>query len=259
MIAMSEKRLFRQAALDRLASPDQLDRLLTVADRRGWLVLVLLAVLGAGLLGWSITGAIPVTQRAAGILTAPGAHFLTIAASDGGTLATLDAAPGVAVRAGQTVATVVTAGGATLVQPAPASGHILEWKQAPGARVPRGAPLLTLEAGTGAGSEALVFVPASAGKTVTPGMPALLTAAGATGKRDGVLRGTVSSVSPYPLSTEAIGALLANPALAAAVAGGAPAYAVRVALVAPAPTGVLVRADITLRTRRPIALLLSSE
>jgi len=37
---MSGRSLFRQAALERTSSPEQLDRLLTITDTRGWLALL---------------------------------------------------------------------------------------------------------------------------------------------------------------------------------------------------------------------------
>jgi hypothetical protein len=67
---MAEKRLFRQAALDRLASPEQLDRLVTVADGGGWLALALFATLAACVLAWSLTGSLSRTMRTHGILVA---------------------------------------------------------------------------------------------------------------------------------------------------------------------------------------------
>jgi HlyD family secretion protein len=65
---MSDKRLFRQAAIDRLASPDQLDRLVTVSDRRGWLALGAFTLLSVTLLLWSVVGSLPLLQRGPGIL-----------------------------------------------------------------------------------------------------------------------------------------------------------------------------------------------
>lgn len=75
--------IFRQAALDRLASPEQLDELMQVATpRSGWALgaccaLVLVAVL------WSIWGLIPSKVSGPGILIRQGGVFVTTARSDG--------------------------------------------------------------------------------------------------------------------------------------------------------------------------------
>lgn len=254
---MAEKRFFRQAALDRLASPDQLDRLLPVAERRGWLALALLGVLGATLIAWGLGASVPVTLSGPGILTAGASRIVTLPASGNGRLHGFSVAPGDGVRRGQPVAEITLATGEHAAQAAPADGRVLELKRAAGVPVRAGEALLSIEAGDAQRVEGLLFLPADQGKQVKPGMPALLTPAGARG----AVRGTVSAVSPYPLSSEAIGAMLANQSLAAAFGAPVPRYAVRIALVpgpaaAPLTSGTLIDAEVTLRQRHPIELVL---
>lgn len=254
---MAEKRFFRQAALDRLASPDQLDRLLPVAERRGWFALALLGALGAALAVWSLGAAIPVTVAGAGVLTAGAGQIVTLPATDDGRLNGFSVAPGDAVRRGQPLADLTLETGAHAAQVAPAAGRVLELKRASGAHVRAGEALLSIESGDQQHLEGLLFLPADQGKQVTPGMPALLTPAGTRA----ALRGTVSAVSPYPLSAEAIGAMLANQALAASFGPPSPRYAVRISLApgaaaAPLGSGTLIDAEVTLRQRRPIELVL---
>lgn len=253
---MAEKRFFRQAALDRLASPDQLDRLLPVAERRGWFALALLGVLGAALAAWGLGAAVPVTLAGPGILTAGAGRIVTLPATGNGRLRGFSVAPGEQVRRGQPLADITLATGAHAAQAAPADGRVLELKRATGADVRAGEALLSIESGDHQRLEGLLFLPAGQGKQVRPGMPALLTPAGARG----AVRGTVSAVSPYPLSAEALGAMLANQALAASFGAPAPRYAVRIALdpgAAPQlSSGTLVDAEVTLRQRHPIELVL---
>ncbi|WP_310572122.1 NHLP bacteriocin system secretion protein [Gemmatimonas sp.] len=59
---------FRQSALDRLASPEQLDRMLVVTSPRLWAALVGLLLLVSALLTWSVFGRIPITVDGTGIL-----------------------------------------------------------------------------------------------------------------------------------------------------------------------------------------------
>lgn len=63
-----KSQLFRQAALDRLASPDQLDRMVVVTDARGWLTLATLLVLVVAGLLWSLFGKVPYNVTGHGIL-----------------------------------------------------------------------------------------------------------------------------------------------------------------------------------------------
>jgi HlyD family secretion protein len=59
---------YRQAALDRLASPERLDRLLTITSPRLWAALLGLCLLILTLLGWATFGRIAVTVDGTGIL-----------------------------------------------------------------------------------------------------------------------------------------------------------------------------------------------
>jgi hypothetical protein len=64
------QRLFRPAALERLASPEQLDRLVTVADSQAWIMLATVGALLAIALAWSFAARIPSQITAPGVLAA---------------------------------------------------------------------------------------------------------------------------------------------------------------------------------------------
>ena len=65
---MADRSIFRKAALDRLSSPEQLDRLMQVTEPRGWLALGgLCAIILFGAV-WSVVGTIPTTITGQGIL-----------------------------------------------------------------------------------------------------------------------------------------------------------------------------------------------
>ncbi len=75
---MSEKqkpdkksRIFRQQALDRLSSPEGLDRLIQVVSPKDWLPLGGLLVFGVLALFWSVFGKIPITVTGKGVLINP--------------------------------------------------------------------------------------------------------------------------------------------------------------------------------------------
>ncbi|MDJ0572377.1 MAG: biotin/lipoyl-binding protein [Pleurocapsa sp. MO_192.B19] len=70
---MSEKKnsIFRQQALDRLSSPERLDKLMQVVSPKDWLPLGGLAVLGILGVFWSVFGSIPVTVTGKGVLINP--------------------------------------------------------------------------------------------------------------------------------------------------------------------------------------------
>jgi HlyD family secretion protein len=65
---MSDKPLFRQAAIDRIASPERLDELMRLTAPRHWIALLVMAGLLAGVAAWSVFGSIPTRVTGQGIL-----------------------------------------------------------------------------------------------------------------------------------------------------------------------------------------------
>jgi HlyD family secretion protein len=63
--------IFRKAALDRVASPEQLDWLVQVASPRRWLSLAALGLLVASGAAWSVVAKVPTTVTGKGILVYP--------------------------------------------------------------------------------------------------------------------------------------------------------------------------------------------
>ena len=70
-----QEAIFRKVALDRLASPEQLDQLMPVTDARGWIALGSAAVVLLAVALWSITGSLPQNVRGTGILVTSGGVY----------------------------------------------------------------------------------------------------------------------------------------------------------------------------------------
>jgi HlyD family secretion protein len=99
------KKLFRQAALDRLASPERLDELMRVTSPVGWIAL---AAIGVGILVatiWGFVGRITTKVDGQGILLR-GDAVLDVTSSSEGRLLSIDVGVGDIVKAGQQVASV---------------------------------------------------------------------------------------------------------------------------------------------------------
>lgn len=80
---MSSK-LYRKAALDRMSSPEQIDRLINVTSAKAWLVLVTLCVFLAAAIAWGFLGELPTRVQGNGILLTEGGRvFEAVAPSDG--------------------------------------------------------------------------------------------------------------------------------------------------------------------------------
>lgn len=102
---MTERSIFRQKALDRLASPEQLDQLMRISSPRGWMAVFCLGgfvVLG---LGWSILGRLPIAVSGQGVMIRPG-RVVDLQATVPGQLMTLNIKSGDEIRKGQVLATL---------------------------------------------------------------------------------------------------------------------------------------------------------
>lgn len=71
MTEQGGRELFRKKSLERLSSPERLDQLLEVVDRKTWLPLATLGVLVLGLVLWAVFAKIPVNVEGKGILIRP--------------------------------------------------------------------------------------------------------------------------------------------------------------------------------------------
>ena len=86
--------IFRKAALKRLSSPDQLDRLVTVAGSQAWLAAATLGLMLTAVVVWSVVGSIPTRVKGDGILIGRGGRVFEAIAPSSGYLAQIDAAVG---------------------------------------------------------------------------------------------------------------------------------------------------------------------
>ena len=89
MATPPDRRIFRQAALDRLSSPEQLDQLVVVADPVGWLAAGTVTALLAAILVWGIWGKIPDQVNGKGILVSSEGRVLDAMSPAAGTIAGL--------------------------------------------------------------------------------------------------------------------------------------------------------------------------
>lgn len=85
------KKLFRESALERLSSPEQLDRLIQVTNPRGWIALLAIWALLVMIIIWSVYGEITTKEHGQGIIVA-GGGLKIVGASGTGRLLTIEVA-----------------------------------------------------------------------------------------------------------------------------------------------------------------------
>ena len=95
--------LFRQAALDKLSSPEQLDLLLEVVSPKGWLALLGLGALVVCAIVWSVAGTLPTRVEGTGILLKKGG-LTSVNALASGQLTEITVVASAQVQKGQVLA-----------------------------------------------------------------------------------------------------------------------------------------------------------
>lgn len=95
--------IFRQESLQRLQSPEELDQLLVVVNRKTWLVTLTLAAICVAAVLWSIIGRIPVRVDGMGVLVNPGS-VKSIQSPASGQLIAVDVRVGQDVSDGKVIA-----------------------------------------------------------------------------------------------------------------------------------------------------------
>ena len=214
---------FRVKALARMRAPDEIDTPTTLASPRGWIAVLVVAIIIAGGAVWAFAGSLPITASASGLLSHPqGISMLQSPVS--GLVSDLSVAPGTKISAGQTVAEI-RAGQQEQPVVSPFGGVVVNVAAATGQVVGAGSTVLTVERTDGPDTHmvALLFVPASTAAEIIPGTNADIAVSSAPSAAFGLLLGKVASVSQYPLDPASLSNLLGgDSSLSGYTASGAP-------------------------------------
>jgi len=156
---------------------------------------------------------------------------------------------------------------------APAAGRIIEIAMQPGTVIATAQSIMSLET-SGDGLQALVYIATEDGKRVHPGMTARIEPATVRKEEYGMLLARVIEVSEFPVTSEAMNAVLRNDQLNAAFLGRGAPYAARLELERADGTvsgyrwtsregppqelssGTILSAKLTVREQRPISLII---
>lgn len=99
-----QQRVFRAVALERAASPEQLDHLVAITRPFDWIVAFVIFLALATVLTWGVLGGIPTRTAGEGILISSGGRVVEAVSAVPGRLASIDVAVGDHVTQGQAIA-----------------------------------------------------------------------------------------------------------------------------------------------------------
>ena len=269
-----KERLFRKEALGRLSSPERLDQLMQVVGPRDWLSLLALTLLVAAGLTWAVWGRLSTSITGRGVLIrTSGITELHSPAS--GRLIAINVRTGDSVRKGDVLGMVALSERNDPVI-CEHTGRVIEVTSRVGQMIDRGDRLGALEIESQPiRLVGLVYFPLGDGSKIKPQMQILLTPDDVSQKQYGGIRGTVSSVSAFPVTKERVTALTGNAgeALERLLADGAQIEVIADLEPDPStfsgyqwssptgpqlkfPPGTLITASVTVEERAPITYIL---
>ncbi|MFB6847453.1 HlyD family efflux transporter periplasmic adaptor subunit [Streptomyces sp. NPDC056373] len=201
---------FRQQALAKLQSPEELDLPVRFARPQGWLVLSVTVVAMAAASVWAVTGSVTSTVSAPAIITHGQGSYLLQSPVAGQVTAVL-AEQGQQLPADSPVLKVRTAKGEAVVRTL-AAGRVSALAATVGQIIQTGANVAAVEkvAHTGDPLYATVYVPAENAASVPDDAAVDLTVQSVPTQEYGVLRGHVKSVDRSAQSPQTIAAFLGD-------------------------------------------------
>ncbi|MEU1944352.1 HlyD family efflux transporter periplasmic adaptor subunit [Streptomyces sp. NPDC020125] len=221
---------FRQQALSKLQSAEDIDLPVRYARPQGWLALAVTMAVMAGAAVWAVTGTVSNTLDATGILT-HGQGSYVLQSPIAGQVTSVLAQEGSTLPAGAPLLKVRTTRGTTVVRTI-AGGRLTTLTASIGSVLNTGANVASVER-VGHSRDPLVatlYIPADRAASVRPGASVDLGVQSAPTQTYGVLRGEVRAVGRTAQSSQQIGSYLGSEQLGEEFSKHGPPVAVQVRL-----------------------------
>jgi hypothetical protein len=264
------KLTFRPQALEKLASPEQLDQLIRITTLKNWLALVGLTCLLVPLLVWGLWGSLETRSHVQGLLL-PSGGLCVATAPQIGQIGAVYVGPGQEIRVGQALASTQSTGPGSLPEdiPSPCSGKVVSATVRAGDWVERGMALLIIEP-SGQPLEVVTYIGLEEARNIVPGMAVLISPSGFQAEVNGYLMGTIRSVGQYPIDPQALIRQVGSQSLAQTFLQGGARVEVHVSLLSapggyqwslnrqpaqPLSSGTLCSVSILLERQAPLALI----
>jgi multidrug efflux pump subunit AcrA (membrane-fusion protein) len=206
---------FRKKAVERISSPEELDRLVRVTRPRTWIALSGLLLVIVAVVLWATLTTITTTVSGVGFVL-PRGGLIEASALQPGLVREIAVTSGQQVRVGGTVAVLEGVDGSPVTVTAPVDGHVAAVVHAIGDFVPQGGVLATIEPAQPAVVES--FVPEGEAKNARVGDSVWIAPSTASPSEYGYALGQVVQIGNFPIPDAAILSILESPASARQVA-----------------------------------------
>jgi len=200
--------LYRKAALERISSPEQLDKVLKITSPFSWLSLVGIALMTVAAVIWSVMGTIPETITANGIIVSP-VSTNAVYASEMGEVTYIQVAAGDVLQAGDPVLTYCTERGEEKTVFSDQEGIVSAVMVDDGDVLLQGRELVRVSPATVGQQVAVCYVPLTMAGQLECGMRAYVYLNGVKNSQSGGhMDAKVINVDAYAASTESMSYVL---------------------------------------------------
>lgn len=220
--------VYRQSALDRLATPEELDNLIQVTSRKSWVALFGLAAVVIVALIWGFLGAIPSVMQSRGVLIKPDG-VLEVKSAQPGQLVSLVVVPGQTVKEGQVIGTVQAADSTRTDLISPANGTLLDLNVQKDQKIDTTTLIGRVEA-SAQPLKGIIYIALAEGKRLKPGTKVQIAPSNVRTEKSGYLLGTISSISQFPATSASIVSSVKSQELAQAISADGPSIKLEVTL-----------------------------
>lgn len=165
--------LFRKSSLDRLSSPDELNKTITITSPMSWLALIGVTIIILIVVIWAFTGTLPTTITTNGIIVSP-VSTNAIYADDTGSVTRISVVAGANISIGDEIAVIYTSTKEQKVIFSTQNGTVSEILVKKGEQVYQGSEIVRVSPKTDAEHVVVCYVPFSNSPKLTPGMDVLV-------------------------------------------------------------------------------------
>lgn len=201
--------LYRKSALEKISSPEELDKTLVVSSPASWLVLIGLTLIIFVTVTWSIKGTIPVTISSKGIIVSP-ISTNSVYMNESGTVVSVYVRSGVELHLGDPILTYQTGNNETKTCYSDQVGIVSEVTVSSGDMITQGNEVIRVSPTITGTQAAVCYVPLDKAKKIERGMMVQVYLDSVDSQSNGYMVGRVINIDAYATSNTGMGYVLGS-------------------------------------------------
>lgn len=199
--------LYRKSALEKISSPEQLDKALTVTSTMSWIALIAITLILVVTIVWSIIGTIPVTVTTTGIVASP-VSTNAVYTPESGSVTSVLVYPGSALRIGDPVASYKTGNGDVKTIYSDQVGTVTEVLVKSGDSITQGNEIIRVSPNSNSEQVIVCYVKLSDAKKIERGMQVSVSLSSAESQTYGHMLARAINIDSYVSSSKGMSYVL---------------------------------------------------